>query len=60
MNYIPVISARGEFENLFPNQISEWKNRAFMSLWDINSLLEKEALTNLIVLGDSEYEMDAG
>ena len=60
MKYVPVISARGEFESLYPGMISEWKNRAFMRLWHIEGLLDKEAVTNLIVLGDSEYEMEAG
>ena len=58
--YIPVISARGEFEHQYMGQISEWKKAAFMSLWDIEGLIDKAAITNLIVIGDSHYEMDAG
>jgi len=60
MKYIPVISARGEFEHQYMGQISEWKKAAFMSLWDIEGLIDKAAITNLIVIGDSQYEMDAG
>ena len=60
MKYVPVVSARGEFENQYVGQISEWKKAAFLSLWDIENFLDKEAITNLIVIGDSHYEMDAG
>lgn len=45
---------------MYPGMISEWKNKAFMGLWNIEGLLDKEAVTNLIVLGDSQYEMEAG
>ena len=58
--YIPLISARGEFEHQYPAQISEWKKAAFMSLWDIEGLIDRDAITNLIVIGDAQYEMDAG
>ena len=37
-----------------------WKKNAFQSLWDIEGLLEKNCLTNLIVIGDSQHEIDAG
>lgn len=60
MKYIPVISARGEFEHLYSGQISEWKKAAFISLNDIEGLIEKDSITNLIVIGDAQYEMDAG
>lgn len=60
MKYVPVVSARGEFENQYVGQICEWKKAAFLSLWDIENFLDKEAITNLIVIGDSHYEMDAG
>ena len=59
MQYIPVISARGQFEHKFQGQISEWKKAAFLSLWDIEGLIDKKAITNLIVIGDAQYEMDA-
>ena len=55
-----MISARGEFEQQYQGQISEWKKGAFMSLWDIEGLIDKGAITNLIVIGDDQYEMDAG
>ena len=59
MKFIPVISARGEFEQHY-DKISEWKKQAFLSLWDIDDLLDRDAITNLIVIGDAQYEMDAG
>ena len=52
MKYIPVISARGEFEQHY-DKISEWKKQAFLSLWDIDDLLDRDAITNLIVIGDA-------
>lgn len=60
IKYIPVISARGEFEHKFPGNIQEWKKAAFLSLWDIEGLIDKAAITNLVVIGDAQYEMDAG
>lgn len=52
MKYIPVISARGEFEQYY-DKISEWKKQAFLSLWEIDDLLDRDAITNLIVIGDA-------
>lgn len=31
-----------------------------MSLWGISGLIDSKAMTNLIVIGDAHYEMDAG
>ena len=31
-----------------------------MSLYDIEGLIDKGAITNLIVIGDDQYEMEAG
>ena len=31
-----------------------------MSLWDIEGLMDRAAVTNLIVIGDDQYEMEAG
>jgi len=58
--YVPVISARGDFEHLFQDKIVEWKKAAFLALWDIDGLVDRDAITNMIVIGDSEYEMEAG
>ena len=29
-------------------------------MWEIDGLLERNCLLNLLVIGDSEYEIDAG
>ena len=60
LKYIPVVSARAEFESQYQGQISEWKKAAFMSLWSIPGLIDSKAMTNLIVIGDAHYEMEAG
>ena len=31
-----------------------------MSLWGISGLIDSKAMTNLIVVGDAHYEMEAG
>lgn len=60
--YIPVISAQTLFETEYPDMIQMWKQKAFMSLWDVEGLLAKDAhtLLNLMVVGDSDYEISAG
>lgn len=39
-----------------------WKQKAFQSLWDVEGLMSKDThtLLNLIVIGDSDYEINAG
>ena len=29
-------------------------------MWDVEGLLERNCVLNMMVLGDSEYELDAG
>ena len=53
---IKVISARGEYEKLFPKEIKKWKNMAFLN---ISQVLNTNALTNIISLGDSFNEIDS-
>ena len=61
LSYVPIISARTLFEDKLPNSMNVWKEKVFLSLWeDKNYKLEKDILTNLIVVGDSYYEMEAG
>jgi len=57
---IPVISARSDFEGMYPKDISAWKDSSFQTLWDVDSLLIKDCLLNLMVIGDSKYEIEAG
>jgi len=53
---IKVISARGEYEKLFPKECKKWKNMAFLN---ISQVLNTNALTNIISLGDSFNEIDS-
>ena len=54
---IEVISARGEFENVFPGNSRQWKIEAFLEL---KKTLNVQLVTNIICLGDSLFEMEAG
>lgn len=53
---IRVISARSRHEDKFPGQVGQWKKQAFL---DVQRQLDSEIITNLISLGDSQFEMDA-
>ena len=54
---INIISARDEYENIYPGQNKLWKEKAFLNLRnDINTNL----VTNIICLGDSVIELEAG
>jgi hypothetical protein len=52
---IPVISARSRHESACSN-LSQWKQCAFL---DLGNKLDKEIITNLVSVGDSNFEMDA-
>ena len=56
LNKIKIISARGLYENEYPNDFKTWKNKAFN---DIIQNYEKNLPTNIICLGDSTYEIKA-
>eukprot|EP00418_Pyrodinium_bahamense_P012504 CAMPEP_0179107082 /NCGR_PEP_ID=MMETSP0796-20121207/49823_1 /TAXON_ID=73915 /ORGANISM="Pyrodinium bahamense, Strain pbaha01" /LENGTH=303 /DNA_ID=CAMNT_0020805135 /DNA_START=9 /DNA_END=920 /DNA_ORIENTATION=+ len=51
-----VISARGGYEAQYPNEVGRWKVEAFL---EVQRQLDSHLVTNLISLGDSDYEMDA-
>jgi hypothetical protein len=53
---IRVISARTEHEEEFPDNYGEWKIQAFLK---VQRELDSQVITNLISLGDSNFEMDA-
>eukprot|EP00927_Polykrikos_kofoidii_P079654 TRINITY_DN76450_c0_g1_i1.p1 TRINITY_DN76450_c0_g1~~TRINITY_DN76450_c0_g1_i1.p1 ORF type:complete len:365 (+),score=80.17 TRINITY_DN76450_c0_g1_i1:206-1300(+) len=53
---VPVISARGKFESLYPGEVSKWKEEAFL---EVQRQLDSKIITNLISLGDSNFEMEA-
>lgn len=52
---VPVISARSRHE-AESSHLSQWKQRAFLEL---GKKLDKEIITNLVSVGDSNFEMDA-
>ena len=56
LNKIKIISARGLYENKYPNNFYIWKNKAYN---DIIQNYEKNLPTNIICLGDSDYEIKA-
>ena len=54
---IKIISARYEWEKRFPNDTKKWKIQTFLSL---QKELDTKLVTNIICLGDSLYEIEAG
>ena len=57
-NDIKVISARTKFEKLYPNNKQMWKIHAFLDCGA--DMTDQGAITNLIVVGDSVFEIEAG
>merc|ERR1712050_800326 len=53
---VPIISARTKYEEMFPGEVSKWKVQAFL---EVQRQLDSQIITNLISLGDSNFEMDA-
>lgn len=53
---VRVISARGRYEAQFPGEVGKWKIHAFL---EVQRQLDSQIITNLISLGDSNFEMDA-
>ena len=54
---ITIISARQDFEGA--ELPSQWKIKTFLELFEIFKF-DKEMVTNLVVVGDSMNEMNAG
>ena len=54
---IKIISARYEWENVFPNDSKKWKIQTFLSL---QKEIDTKLVTNIICLGDSLFEIEAG
>ena len=59
MKYVKIISARVDFEQMYPYETGRWKREAFLRLWNEPNYLDKAAITNFIAMGDSDYEMEA-
>jgi len=53
---VEVISARDCFASSFPDEVDRWKVEAFL---EVQRKLPATLVTNLIALGDSEFEMHA-
>ena len=54
---IKIISARGEYESKYPGDSKKWKIQTFLNL---QKGLDIDLITNIICLGDSFIEMEAG
>ena len=54
---IQIISARGEWEKDYPGDSRKWKIQSFLSL---QKSLDTKLVTNIICLGDSLFEIEAG
>ena len=57
LNKIKVISARSLYESKYPNDSKKWKIEAFLN---IKKNVNNDLITNIICLGDSVFEMEAG
>ena len=57
LEQIEVISARKDFESKFPENSKLWKINSFLNL---KKRLNETLITNIICLGDSIFEMEAG
>ena len=57
LSKVKIISARGEYEKAFPGNSRQWKIEAFLNLKNTVNL---NLVTNIICIGDSLFEMEAG
>jgi len=57
LSKLKIISARGEYEKLYPGNSREWKIQAFLNLL---KYVDIKLVTNIICIGDSLFEMEAG
>jgi hypothetical protein len=53
---VTVISARSRYQGEYPFDVQKWKAETFR---DIRRKLNSKAVTNIVSVGDSEYEMEA-
>ena len=57
LSKIKIISARGEYEKIYPGNSRQWKIQAFLTLLNY---VDVKLVTNIICIGDSLFEMEAG
>jgi len=56
LRQVRVISARDRFQASFPDDVMQWKIQAFL---EVQRQLDSTPITNLVVLGDADYEIEA-
>jgi hypothetical protein len=54
---VRVISARSEYEPAYPGEVAMWKLQAFLQIQ--RQLGDDQAITNVVSVGDSDFESDA-
>lgn len=54
---VKIISARGDYESIYPGDSRMWKIQAFLNM---QKNFDNNLVTNIICLGDSFIEMEAG
>ena len=57
LSKIKIISASGQYEKVFPGNTRQWKIEAFLNL---QKSVNMKLVTNIICIGDSLFEMEAG
>lgn len=57
LRMINIISARKTYKDIYPDSINIWKEKAFLSLKEKDNI---ELVTNIICIGDSYIELEAG
>lgn len=56
LRQVQIVSARDNYQHLFPNDASQWKFQAFL---EVRRHLISLPIDNLVVLGDADFEMEA-
>jgi len=56
LNKVTIVSARGEYEKLYPGDSRQWKIQAFL---ETKKNFDTDLVANIICLGDSIIEMEA-
>jgi len=56
LNKVTIVSARGEYEKLYPGDSRQWKIQAFL---EMKKNFDTELVANIICMGDSVIEMEA-
>jgi len=56
LNKVTIVSARGEYEKMYPGDSRQWKIQAFL---EMKKNFDTELVANIICMGDSIIEMEA-